>query len=201
MTASLDSQNVMILHVPSSPRTSVDWIRPAGADAVSSQAERRSSSRSGATRPSVTVTNTGATSSTEGPEQRLASLGLLATAPTSSSLVIGDPQPRRAAARLRGGLDAPGGARRDASGGGPPTSALVRCRTASPSSGEIIDDCAPLAYISTCLRGAGRGTCFEFVQHPSDERVCAGPSHRLERPVEGGSDLLNASARGEIPQN
>jgi hypothetical protein len=58
MTASLDSQNVMILQVPSSPRTSVDWIRPAGADAVSSQAERRSSSRSGATRPSVTVTNT-----------------------------------------------------------------------------------------------------------------------------------------------
>jgi len=107
----------------------------------------------------------------------------------------------RAAARLRGGPDAPGCARRDASGGGPPTSALVRRRTASPSSGEIIDDCAPLAYISTCLRGAGRGTCFEFVQHPSDERVCAGPPHRLERPVEGGGDLLNASARGEIPQH
>jgi hypothetical protein len=38
------------------------------------------------------------------------------------------------------------------------------------------------------------GTCFEFVQHPCDERVHAGPSHGLERPVEGGSDLLNAPA-------
>ena len=68
-------------------------------------------------------------------------------------------------------------------------------RTASPSSGDVIDDCAALAYLSTCPRGVGpRGTCFEFVQHPGYERVRAGPPHRLERPVEGGSDLLNASA-------
>jgi hypothetical protein len=40
----------------------------------------------------------------------------------------------------------------------------------------------------------------EFVQHPRDERVRAVP-HRLERPVEGGSDLLRALARDEMPQN
>jgi hypothetical protein len=95
----------------------------------------------------------------------------------------------------RGGPDAPGGARRDVAGGPSPTSALVRRRTASPSSGDVIDDCAPLAYLSTCPRGVGRGgTRFEFGQHPCDKRVRAGPPHRLERPVEGGSDLLNASA-------
>jgi len=66
---------------------------------------------------------------------------------------------------------------------------------AGPSSGDVIDDCASLAYLSTCPRGVGRGgTCFEFVQHPRDDRVRAGPPHRLERPVEGGSDPLNLFA-------
>ena len=42
--------------------------------------------------------------------------------------------------------------------------------------------------------------CSEFVQNPCDERVRAVP-HRLERPAEGGSDLLTGLARDEMPQN
>jgi hypothetical protein len=43
-------------------------------------------------------------------------------------------------------------------------------------------------------------TCSQFVQNPCDERVRAVP-YRLERPPQGGSDLLTALARGEMPKN
>jgi hypothetical protein len=78
-------------------------------------------------------------------------------------------------------------------------------RTTDPSSGvanEVIDDRAALADVSTCPRGAGRSrTCLEFTQHPSDEWVRARPPHRLDRPVEDCGHLLDALARGEIPQS
>jgi hypothetical protein len=69
---------------------------------------------------------------------------------------------------------------------------------ASPSLGDapqVIHDFAPLAYLSALPTGAGAGRIgFEFIQHPCDERVRAGPPHSLEMPVEGGSDLLSALA-------
>ena len=43
-------------------------------------------------------------------------------------------------------------------------------------------------------------TCSQFVQNPCDERVRAVP-YRLERPPQGGSDLLTALARDEMPKN
>ena len=43
-------------------------------------------------------------------------------------------------------------------------------------------------------------TCSEFVKNPCDEDVRAVP-HRLERPAEGGGDLLTGPARDEMPQN
>jgi hypothetical protein len=71
-------------------------------------------------------------------------------------------------------------------------------------------DLAPIPQAPFCLapdRRRGREvlawsspTCPEFVQHPCDERVRAVP-HRLERLVEGGSDLLRALAQDEMPQN
>jgi hypothetical protein len=43
-------------------------------------------------------------------------------------------------------------------------------------------------------------TCSQFVQDPRDDRVRAVP-YRLERPPQGGSDLLTALARDEMPKN
>jgi hypothetical protein len=43
-------------------------------------------------------------------------------------------------------------------------------------------------------------TCSQFVQDPCDERVRAVP-YRLERPPQGGGDLLTALARDEMPKN
>src|SRR4029453_7965245 len=43
-------------------------------------------------------------------------------------------------------------------------------------------------------------TSSQFVQNPCDERVRAVP-YRLERPPQGGSDLLTALARDEMPKN
>ena len=84
-------------------------------------------------------------------------------------------------------------------------SAPVPGRTTDPSSGvapEVIDHFAPLADVSTCQRGARRTRPgIEFVQHPGDEWVRAGPPHRLDRPVEDRSDLLHALTRGEIPES
>src|SRR5215218_5658660 len=59
MTASFDSQNVTIRHVPSSARKRDDSINPAGSSAsiTSFQADRRSSSLVVSTGPSTIVTN------------------------------------------------------------------------------------------------------------------------------------------------
>src|SRR4029450_5328227 len=43
-------------------------------------------------------------------------------------------------------------------------------------------------------------TCSQFVQNPCDERVRA-VAYGLERPPQGGSDLLTALARDEMPKN
>src|SRR3990172_7457555 len=58
ITASFDSHTVTIRQVPSSARKSDDSMSPAGREAVlSSQAERRSPSRTASTTPSTIVTN------------------------------------------------------------------------------------------------------------------------------------------------
>jgi hypothetical protein len=59
ITASFDSQNVTIRHVPSSARKRDDSMNPAGSSAsvTSFQAERRSSSLVASTEPSTIVTN------------------------------------------------------------------------------------------------------------------------------------------------
>jgi hypothetical protein len=61
-------------------------------------------------------------------------------------------------------------------------------------------------FLASDLRRRGRevlawsSTCSQFVQNPCDQRVRAVP-YRLERPPQGGSDLLTALARDEMSKN
>ena len=66
---------------------------------------------------------------------------------------------------------------------------------------------SPALFLASNRRRRGRevlawssSTCSQFVQNPCDERVRAVP-YRLERPPQGGSDLLTALARDEMPKN